>query len=173
ERSALDSQSPRPRGALLHGLVLAALFSIAAVMLLTAHRLQGQASALAEQTTQLSQRSAEQPAARKQDPKASEGLAAARRQLHTPYADLLAVLLPPRDIDVALLDLEFGQSASASGARKVKLQLEGRTALDMTRYMAYLENRRPLGAVVLTQHALRQDKAEERYRFTLELAWQR
>jgi len=172
ERSALDAHIPAPRGALLHGLALAALLSLGLMMLLAAHRLQGRESMLAEQTARLGQRS-EARGQPPQDPKAAEALAAVRRQLRTPYADLLAVLLPPRDIDVALLDLEFGQSPAAPGAQKLKLQLEGRTPLDMTRYMAYLDHRGPLGAVVLTQHALRQDKAEERYRFTLELAWQR
>ncbi|MBB2488050.1 hypothetical protein H5407_22670 [Mitsuaria sp. WAJ17] len=173
ERSALDARSPAPRGALLHGLALAAVLSLGLVMLLAAHRLHGKESVLAGQTAQMGLRSDAQPQLQKQDPKAAEALAAVRRQLRAPYSDLLAVLLPPRDIDVALLDLEFGHSFAAPGARKVKLQLEGRTALDMTRYMAYLDHRGPLGAVVLTQHALRQDKAEERYRFTLELTWQR
>ncbi len=172
QRSALDARLPGPRGALLHGLALASLLSVAVVMLLAAYRLHDRELVLAEQTAQLSHRSAARPLV-KQDAKVGEGLAAVLRQLRTPYADLLSVLLPPRDIDVALLDLEFGQSPAASTTQTVKLQLEGRTALDMTRYMAYLEHRRPVGAVVLTQHALRQDKAEDRYRFTLELAWQR
>ncbi len=169
-RSALDWKTPRPQGLLLHAVAMAALLALSAVALADVARMHGRETALA---AQMSQRSAALPETDTKARRPDEGVGEALAQLQAPYAELLAALLPPRDIEVALLNLEFGQSQGGTAARQVKLQLEGRSALDMTRYMAYLEDRKPLGPVVLTQHALQQDKAEARYRFTLEVAWHR
>lgn len=172
-RCALDWKSPRPNGTLLHAIAVAALLSVSAMALLDVGRMHARETSLAAQAVQLSRKPTGPSESGSKPQRAGEGVVEALGQLHAPYAELLAALLPPRDIEVALLNLEFGQTQGATALRPVKLQLEGRSAMDMTRYMAYLEDRKPLGPVVLTQHALLQDKAEERYRFTLEVAWRR
>lgn len=94
----------------------------------------------------------------------------AARQLDVPFHALLKALQPARDIQVAVLGVDFlGQDAEGRG--RMSVVGEARTALDMTRYASFIEGRRPLGDVYLTHHELAGSASRTNYRFTVEVAW--
>lgn len=94
---------------------------------------------------------------------------------------LLRALQPPPDIHVTLLGLDLasatarvGETDSLAGpaAAPVKLDVEARAALDMTRYLAYLGSRPGLGGVQLMRHELDTAAPASGYRFHVEMTWQ-
>ena len=94
---------------------------------------------------------------------------------------LLRALQPPPDIHVTLLGLDLasatarvGETDSLAGpaSAPVKLDVEARAALDMTRYLAYLGSRPGLGGVQLMRHELDTAALASGYRFHVEMTWQ-
>lgn len=94
---------------------------------------------------------------------------------------LLRALQPPPDIHVSLLGLDLasataqvGESDALAGpvAAPVKLDVEARAALDMTRYLAYLGSRPGLGGVQLMRHEPDTAAPATGYRFHVEMTWQ-
>jgi hypothetical protein len=94
------------------------------------------------------------------------------RQLNLPAAQLLRALAPPKDIRVALLGIDLSDSANESAAAKFKLNAETRSGEEMTRYIAFLADRKPFVQAYLVRHEVMQNMPERPWRFTLELTWQ-
>ena len=94
---------------------------------------------------------------------------------------LLRALQPPPDIHVTLLGLDLTsatarvretEALAGPAATPVKLDVEARAALDMTRYLAYLGSRPGLGGVQLMRHELDTAALASGYRFHVEMTWQ-
>lgn len=96
---------------------------------------------------------------------------AAIRQLNMPVAELLRALHPPKDIRVALLGIDLSDSASEAGLPKLKLTAEALSGEDMTRYLGFLDGRRPFVQASLVRHEVMQNVSENPWRFTMELTW--
>ena len=94
------------------------------------------------------------------------------RQLNLPAAQLLRALAPPKDIRVALLGIDLSDSANESTTAKLKLNAETRSGEEMTRYIAFLADRKPFVQAYLVRHEVMQNMPERPWRFTLELTWQ-
>jgi hypothetical protein len=88
------------------------------------------------------------------------------RSLNLPMAALLNALQAPQDIRVAVLSVDSGGASST-----VKVQAEARSVVDMTRYIAWVAQRKPFVAAQLTAHELTPASPEPHYRFTLEAQW--
>ena len=93
---------------------------------------------------------------------------------------LLRALQPPPDIHVTLLGLDLASAAPLGGESDalagpppapVKLDVEARAALDMTRYLAYLGSRPGLGGVQLMRHEPDTAVLATGYRFHVEMTW--
>ena len=94
---------------------------------------------------------------------------------------LLRALQPPPDIHVTLLGLDLASvtalinetdALAGPASAPVKLDVEARAALDMTRYLAYLGSRPGLGGVQLMRHELDTAAPATGYRFHVEMTWQ-
>ena len=94
---------------------------------------------------------------------------------------LLRALQPPPDIHVTLLGLDLASATAlisetdplaGLAAAPVKLDVEARAALDMTRYLAYLGSRPGMGGVQLMRHELDTAAPATGYRFHVEMTWQ-
>lgn len=94
---------------------------------------------------------------------------AAIRQLNFPLATLLQALTPPPDIRVAITSVETAGSAEGSRSQLLRIAASADSSVDMTRYVAYLDERKPLLRAYLTQHE--SDADGRAWRFTLEVAW--
>jgi hypothetical protein len=94
------------------------------------------------------------------------------RQLNFPVVQLLRALQPPKDIRVAILGLDLSDSGNESSIAKIKLNAETRSGEEMTRYVAFLSDRRPVVQAYLVRHEVMKNTPENPWRFTLELTWQ-
>ncbi|WP_418119357.1 hypothetical protein [Variovorax sp. 350MFTsu5.1] len=109
-------------------------------------------------------------------------------ELNIPLPRLLRALQPPRDIRVGLLGLELvagrergAEAAAASDTRvsrpTLKVHAEAPTSTDMTRYVAFLSDRKPLNHAYLVKHEMPDSAASQSggpratYRFTVEVTW--
>jgi len=109
-------------------------------------------------------------------------------ELNIPLPHLLRALQPPKDIRVGLLGLELvagrERGAEPAGAMDVrvsrptlKVHAEAPTSIDMTRYVAFLSDRKPLNHAYLVRHEVPDNAAGQSgntrasYRFTVEVAW--
>ncbi|MCL2876152.1 MAG: hypothetical protein FWF12_07670 [Betaproteobacteria bacterium] len=105
--------------------------------------------------------------------------------LNVPLPRLLRALQAPEDIRVALLGLELvaarervgGAGDIRSSRPTLKILAEAPSSRDMTRYVAYLADRKPLSQAYLVRHEA-PDSAEgamsggrAAYRFTVEVVW--
>jgi hypothetical protein len=93
------------------------------------------------------------------------------RQLNMPAAELLKALHPPTDIRVALLGIDLSDSVSETGSPKLKLTAEALSGEDMTRYVGFLDGRRPFVQATLVRHEISQNMPENPWRFTMEVTW--
>lgn len=93
------------------------------------------------------------------------------RQLNMPVAELLRALNPPQDIRVALLGIDLIDDDSDAGLPKLKLSAEALSGEDMTRYVGFLDGRRPFVQASLVRHEVMQNVSESPWRFTMELTW--
>ncbi|WP_432728907.1 hypothetical protein [Variovorax sp. W6] len=106
-------------------------------------------------------------------------------ELNIPLPRLLRALQAPKDIRVGLLGLELvagrERGIGPDGARParptLKIHAEAPTSGDMTRYVAYLSDRKPLDRAYLVRHEVPESAAaaagegRANYRFTVEVAW--
>jgi hypothetical protein len=97
---------------------------------------------------------------------------AAIRQLNMPVAELLKTLNPPKDIRVSLLGIDLSDSVSDTGLPKLKLNAEALSGEDMTRYVGFLDGRRPFVQATLVRHEVMSAVSASPWRFTMELTWQ-
>lgn len=105
-------------------------------------------------------------------------------ELNIPLPRLLRALQPPKDIRVGLLGLELvagrERGAGPGDARvlrpTLKVHAEAPASTDMTRYVAFLSDRKPLNHAYLVRHevpdnAAQPGNAQAAFRFTVEVAW--
>jgi len=109
-------------------------------------------------------------------------------ELNIPVPRVLRALQPPRDIRVGLLGLELvagrERGAEPAGAVDVrisrptlKVHAEALTSTDMTRYVAFLSDRKLLNHAYLVRHEVPESAAGQSgspratYRFTVEVVW--
>jgi len=105
-------------------------------------------------------------------------------ELNIPLPRLLRALQPPKDIRVGLLGLELvagrERGAGPGDARvlrpTLKVHAEAPASTDMTRYVAFLSDRKPLNHAYLVRHevpdnAAQGGNAQATFRFTVEVAW--
>lgn len=93
------------------------------------------------------------------------------RQLNMPVAELLRALHPPRDIRVALLGVDLSDSGGSVDLPRIKLNAEAPSGEDMTRYLAFLNGRKPFVLAYLVRHEVVQNSSGNPWRFTMELTW--
>ncbi|MCE4554271.1 hypothetical protein [Pelomonas cellulosilytica] len=170
---ALDAvpASLRPGGAAVA--VLATLAAFAMVLAWSAWQSQQEAMQLARQAEQRSRPPAPRPAPRTLDKEKllrQQAIDAAAQQLDAPFHALLKALQPARDIQVAVLGVDF-TAAGGNGSGRMVLMAEAASALDMTRYVSFIDGRRPLGEAYMTHHEQVPVAGGTGYRFTLEVAW--
>lgn len=96
---------------------------------------------------------------------------AVQRQLDAPIHAALKALQPARDIEIAVLSIDLAGQGNDSGGR-MKIEAEARSSVDMTRYVAFLEGRKPLREAFLTHHEFAPVGASAPYRFAVEVVWQ-
>lgn len=93
------------------------------------------------------------------------------RQLNLPIAVILRALVPPADIRVAVLSVETSGNVAIGQNQMLKLIAEAASNTDMTRYVAYLDERRPFIRAYLMKHEINATSAEHPYRFSVEVPW--
>jgi hypothetical protein len=95
--------------------------------------------------------------------------------LNLPFAELLAALQPPRDIRVGLLGIDLlaqgSTAASVNTGTALKLNAEAASGAEMTRYVAFIADRRPFVAAYLVNHEVVAADPARPYRFTVEATW--
>ena len=91
------------------------------------------------------------------------------RQLNMPLATLLQALTPPPDIRVTITSAETAGSIDGTRGQLLKVAASADSSVDMTRYVAYLDERKPLLRAYLTQHE--RDPGGDAWHFSLEVAW--
>ncbi|MBB3176025.1 hypothetical protein [Variovorax sp. Sphag1AA] len=98
--------------------------------------------------------------------------------LNTPLPRLLRALQAPKDQRVALLGLELvaGSSTGATARPTLKVHAEAPNSIDMTRYVTFLSDRKPLTRAYLIRHEVPESRSpnsegQAAYRFTVEVAW--
>jgi hypothetical protein len=96
---------------------------------------------------------------------------AAIRELNMPISAIVRALQPPRDIHVAVLSMETSGTAPTAQTSSAKIVVEARTSADMTRYVAFLSERKPFTGAYLTRHEIDETSSERPYRFTVEALW--
>jgi hypothetical protein len=100
---------------------------------------------------------------------------AAVLSLNLPFAELLAALQPPPDIRVGLLGVDLlaqgPAAASWIAATSLKLNAEAASGAEMTRYVAFIADRRPFVAAYLVNHEVVAADPARPYRFTVEATW--
>ncbi|MDR2625137.1 MAG: hypothetical protein LBC37_02265 [Zoogloeaceae bacterium] len=96
---------------------------------------------------------------------------AAIRQLNLPIGAVLHALRPPRDIRVSVLQVETASAATGNVANTLKITAEAPSSAEMTRYVAFVSERRPFVRAYLTHHELLDEENTERFRFTMEAQW--
>ena len=128
------------------------------------------------------ERSAPRPVALSREEKSRvAAVNAAIRQINLPVGILLKKILPPKDIQVALVAVDLVGETNAdsnAGARSgrrlstLKIAGEARTGADMATYVAFLSGRNPFVAAYLVHHEIVETQREKPYRFTVEAIWQ-
>jgi hypothetical protein len=95
--------------------------------------------------------------------------------LNLPFAELLSALQPPPDIRVGLLGIDLlasgSSAASMSAGTSLKLSAEAASGAEMTRYVAFIADRRPFVAAYLVNHEVVAADPARPYRFTVEATW--
>lgn len=93
------------------------------------------------------------------------------RQLNLPLTMILQALTPPPDIRVAVLSVETAGGTSGTRSQLLKIVAAADSSADMARYVAYLDEHKPLMRAYLTQHEITPGATGTLYRFTTEVAW--
>ncbi len=92
------------------------------------------------------------------------------RQLNVPFEAFMQALMPPRDIQVAVLAIETTNESVERLENIIKITAEASSSADMTRYVAFVAHRKPFVGAYLVRHEI-QDADRIRYRFVIEAKW--
>jgi hypothetical protein len=93
-------------------------------------------------------------------------------ELNVPLPSLMRALQPPKDIRIALLGLELGSAGADTSRPALKIGAEAPTSQDMTRYVAYLGERKPFTKAYLTRHEVTDaGSGPSSFRFVVEVEW--
>jgi hypothetical protein len=92
------------------------------------------------------------------------------RQVNLPIGAVLQALRPPRDIRVAVLQVETAVAPDIHIANTLKITAEAASSAEMTHYVAFVSERKPFIRAYLTHHEISGDDAA-RFRFTMEAQW--
>lgn len=95
---------------------------------------------------------------------------AAIRQLNQPVGPVLRALVPPQELQVAVLGVDVG-GGQAAGAGRLRIQAEARTGADMARYAAFVAQGRHFKDAYLSEHQVAPETPGQPYRFTVEAVW--
>jgi hypothetical protein len=116
-------------------------------------------------------------AQRVQQPAPRELAAVARAvaQLNTPVMALTQAVVPPADIAVAVVNLDFsnGTTDGKAGGQFLKLVAEAKSYDDMTNYLSYLNAQRRFQQVRIAKYETQVNVPERPVRFQLEVAWRK
>ena len=95
------------------------------------------------------------------------------RSLNLPITPVLKALVPPKDMQVALLSIETasGDLALQGAHGKVKVSAGAASTSDMTSYITFLGQRHPLVGAVLIRHETTDAGVEHPVRFIVEARW--
>ncbi len=96
---------------------------------------------------------------------------AAIRELNLPLDDLATSLSPPRDVRVGMVSLALASAQSADRRSTLLLTADARSAIDMTRYIAYLADRSAIQRPTLVSHQVMEGEPGRPYRFSVEMTW--
>lgn len=176
-RCALDAISPTihwtkvKAATLVLAAALTASLVIHAAWSLQADQVQ-QAQLQEELNAQARQSQAKSRSAPSRDELArTQAVNVAIRELNAPWGDVLISLEPPADIRIAILSVEWvGARERGAAAPDLKIVGQAQSAYDMTRYAAFLSDRKALRAARLVQHE-RVATGAEALRFRLEATW--
>ncbi|WP_426340221.1 hypothetical protein ACN9MZ_28975 [Pseudoduganella sp. S-14] len=117
------------------------------------------------------QRSAPAPVAWNRDELARiPAVNAAIRQLNQPVGPVLRALVPPQELQVAVLGVDVG-GGQAAGAGRLRIQAEARTGADMARYAAFVAQGQHFKDAYLSEHQVAPEAPGQPYRFTVEAVW--
>ncbi|KQZ33507.1 hypothetical protein ASD58_29375 [Duganella sp. Root1480D1] len=117
------------------------------------------------------QRSAPAPVAWNREEQARiPAVNAAIRQLNQPVGPVLRALVPPQELQVAVLGVDVG-GGQAAGAGRLRIQAEARTGADMARYAAFVAQGRHFKDAYLSEHQVAPEAPGQPYRFTVEAVW--
>lgn len=92
------------------------------------------------------------------------------RQLNIPFEAVLQALRPPRDIRVAVVAVETASESVERINNTIKITAEAPSSADMTRYVAFVAERKPFVRAYLIRHEI-PDAEPVRYRFMVEAQW--
>ena len=172
---ALDAMTTPTSRRWWHWALLGVVVSVAVALLIQAANLAFKAqdilSQLAVQNTP--QSPSQTPLWTQDELKKVASVNAAIRQLNIPFEAVLQALRPPRDIRVAVVAVE---TASESVERThntnntIKITAEAPSSEDMTRYVAFVAERKPFVRAYLIRHEI-PDAERVRYRFMVEAQW--
>lgn len=94
------------------------------------------------------------------------------RQLNLPVQALLHALEPPKDLMVAVLSVDsVGQGAPSGQASSIRIVAQTPNSADMTRYVAFVGDRRPFTGAYLRKHEWVDGASQKQVRFTVEATW--
>ena len=93
--------------------------------------------------------------------------------LNMPVLDLLSRLVPPRDLPVSIVSVDVPAPVQRGEdiRRSVKIVAEAEDAIDMTRYVSFINERKSLDSAYLLAHEVVAADAKLPYRFTVEALW--
>lgn len=176
--AALDAVQPVAAITPVRALVTLALLAVTALTAGAAWQTSTRAAALENAMAATSARPA--PTAPAAPARRSEAEVARIRQvnlairtLNMPIVPLLRAMEPPQDLAVSLLGVQVTEIETKNGHGTLRLVAQALDSGSMTRYVAYLAERRPLlTAAVLTQHEQDDTLPGRPYRFTVEVQWQ-
>lgn len=172
---AINAVVAQPRLALAGGALVAGIAVVAGALSWSAWQYQLETRRVMDQIGHRQNLAAVKPppvrAASKEQLARISTIDAVQRQLDAPIHAALKALQPARDIEVAVLSIDLAGRGN-DGEGRMKVEAEARSAVDMTRYIAFLEGRKPLREAFLTHHELMPAAAGAPYRFSVEVAWQ-
>ena len=94
------------------------------------------------------------------------------KQLNLPIEAVLQALRPPRDIRVAVLQVETSVATNERNAGNIlRITAEGLSSSEMARYVAFVSERRPFVRAYLTHHEVTGSGNNQRFRFSMEAEW--
>jgi len=126
-----------------------------------------------EEAQEAPHRARAEPALSREESQRVSAVNLAIRELNLPIRAVLHALRPPRDIRVSVLHVETSIAKSESGVNLLKITAEAPSSSEMTRYVAYVSDRRPFVRAYLVRHDIvaQNESLIARFRFMVEAEW--